>query len=155
MRLFLECKPDETLAVALGVPSHAIIHCHGKGKVSKNLRKNSGVTGLVDEDAGRTETPTLKKYADVSSGHGVKLKQDKEQNNRLVVVCPKLEDWVIETAKASGVKMTKYNLSENPNALHADINYRLPNFQRLLAELLEQKSPRLLHLKALLEGKNG
>lgn len=154
MRLFLECKPDETLAAALGVPSRTIVHCHGKGRVSKNLRNNSGVTGLVDEDAGRTETPTLKRYTEVSTGHGVILKQDKAQKNRLVVVCPKLEDWVIETAKASGVKMAKFNLSENPNALHADINYRLPNFQRLLAELLGQKSPRLLHLKALLSGKD-
>jgi|SRR5208283_2780634 len=154
MRLFLECKPDETLAVALGVPSRAIIHCHGKGKVSKNLRNNSDVTGLVDEDAGMTETPTLRKFVEINSNHDLRLKLDKAQNNRLVVVCPKLEDWVIETAKASSVKMTKYNLTENPNALHADINYRLPNFQRLLAELLDQKSPRLLCLKALLSGKN-
>lgn len=154
MKVFLECKPDETLAVALGVPSRIIIHCHGKGRVSKNLRKQSGVTGVVDEDPGNTETPTLKKYAEVSTNYSLRLKLDKVQNNRLIVVCPKLEDWVIETAKATGVKMAKYNLSENPNVLHADINYRLPNFQRLLAELLEKKSPRLLHLKALLSGRN-
>jgi len=59
MTLFLECKPDETLAVALGVPGRAIVHCHGKGKVSRNLRDHAGVTGMVDEDAGNTETPTL------------------------------------------------------------------------------------------------
>ena len=155
MKVFLECKPDETLAVALGVASRIVIHCHGKGKVSKNLWKRSGVTGLVDEDPGNTETPTLSKYVEVSCNYGLRLKLDKSQNNRVIVICPKLEDWVIETAKAVGIKMAKYNLSENPNALHADINYRLPNFQRLLTELLEERSPRLLHLKALLSGKNG
>ena len=152
MKLFLECKPDETLAVALGVPGRAITHCHGKGKVSKNLRDHSNVIGMVDEDAGNTETPTLKKYAEVSASYGVRLKLEKVQNNRLVVICPKLEDWIIEAAKSASVKMTKYNLSENPNALHADINYRLPNFQRLLAELLELNSPLLLRLKSLLAG---
>jgi len=154
MKLFLECKPDETLAVALGVPVRGIIHCHGKGKVSRNLRDHSDVVGMVDEDLGTTETPTLKKYEEVSASYGVKLKRDKVQKNRLVVICPKLEDWVIESAKASKVKMAKYNLSENPNALHADINYRLPNFQRLLADLLNLNNPRLLYLKALLAGKD-
>jgi hypothetical protein len=96
----------------------------------------------------------LKKYAEVSAGYSVKLKLDKVQNNRLVVICPKLEDWVIDAAKASQVKMAKYNLSENPNALHADINYRLRNFQRLLADLLKLENPGLLRLKALLAGGN-
>jgi hypothetical protein len=152
MKLFLECKPDETLAVALGVSPRAVIHCHGKGRVSRNLRDHSGVTGMVDEDAGATETPTLREFAEVSNAYNVRLKLHQVQKNRLVVICPKLEDWVIEAAKASHVKMTKYNLSEYPNALHADINYRLPNFQRLLAELLSLKSPRLLRLQALLAG---
>ncbi|HEV2329839.1 MAG TPA: hypothetical protein VGY56_13735 [Verrucomicrobiae bacterium] len=150
MRLFLERNSDETLAVALGVPGRTITHCHGKGKVSKNLRKHSGVTGLVDEDPGSTETPTFVAYKEVSFGHGVRFKLDRKQNNRLIIVCPKLENWVIETAKAAGVKMERYKLSDHPNELHADVNYRLPNFQRLLADLLERKSPRLLHLKALL-----
>lgn len=155
MKLFLECKPDETLAVALGVESRAITHCHGKGRVSRNLREHSGVIGMVDEDAGTTDTPTLKQFVEVSAGYGITLKFEKVKNNRLVVLCPKLEDWVIEAAKASGIKMIKYNLSEKPNTLHADINFRLSNLQRLLADLLEQKNPRLLRLQELLAGKNG
>lgn len=152
MRRFLECKPDEALAVALGVPGRSIVHCHGKGRVSRNLQRHSGVTGLVDEDIGSVEPATLTRYLEVSVQHDLKLKEDSNQGNRLVVVCPRLEDWIIKTAKASDLKMEDFNLSELPNALRADINYRLPNLKRLLNRLLELESPRLLHMKALLAG---
>jgi hypothetical protein len=154
MRLFLECKPDETLAVALGVPRHAIIHSHGKGRVSRSLSRHSGVTGMVDEDFGSAEPTTLGKFVEVSDDHGVKLKVDKTQNNRLIVICPRLEPWLIKTAKAAGVRMGDFGLSENVQALDSLINHRLPNVERLLNTLLEASSPRLLRVKALLSGKN-
>ncbi len=152
MRLFLECKPDEVLARVAGVPPHAIVHSPGKGSVAKLLGKHPGVTGMVDEDRGSAEPRSLKQYVQVSDTHDLRLRIDKSSNNRLVVVCPKLEDWLIKTAKTASVKMTKYSLSENPRELHADINTRLPNMERLLHELLELKSPRLLDLKTLLAG---
>jgi hypothetical protein len=154
MTLFLECKPDETLAVAVGVPRKSIVHSHGKGKVSKNLRKNSGVVGMVDEDFGSAEPATLSKFVELSANHDVKLRMHKPQNNRLVVICPRLEPWLIKTAKAVGVKMEDFNLSENVQNLDSMINYRLSNVERLLARLLEKQSPRLLHLKQLLLAQN-
>ena len=154
MKLFLECKPDEVLAQVAGVPSRVIVHSPGRGNVSKLLSKNSGAMGLVDEDPMSAEARTLSKFAEVSAAYGVRLKCNKARNNRLVVLCPKLEDWVIETAKAAKMKMDdrRFNLSENPRDLHADINFRLPNLERLLKDLLQAKSPRLLHLKSLLSG---
>jgi hypothetical protein len=152
MKLFLECKPDEVLARVAGVPPHAIVHSPGKGNVSKLLGKHSGVTGMVDEDFGSAEPRTLKQYVQVSDTHDLRLKIGKGGKNRLVVVCPKLEDWLIKTARMASVKMTVFSMSENPRELHADINTRLPNLERLLQELLEVKSPRLLHLKSLLAG---
>jgi hypothetical protein len=150
MRLYLECSADEVLAQVAGVPVRAIIHSHGKGKVSKSLAKNSGVTGMVDEDLGSAEPRTLSQYALVSDTHDLKLRIDKSRNNRLVVVCPDLEEWLVKTAKSASVKMADFSLSEDPRALHAEITTRLPNMQRLLRELLERKNPRLLHLKTLL-----
>jgi len=154
MRLFLECKPDETLAVTLGVTRSLVIHSHGKGRVSKNLKKHSGVIGMVDEDFGSAEPTTLSKFAEVSSNHDLKMKVDKSQSNKLIVICPRLEPWLIKTAKAAGVKMDEFNLSENVQDLDSIINYRLPNIERLLVELLAKRSPRLLHLKELLLAAN-
>ena len=150
MTLFLECRPDETLARALGVPRRAIVHSHSKGAVSKNLGKKTSARGLVDEDPGSSEPTTLRRFTEVSAAHDLKLKEDRARNNTLVVVYPRLEDWIIKTAKAANVKLERFNLSENPLELHADINQRLTNLARLLETLLEAKSPRLLHLKSLL-----
>ncbi len=150
MRLFLECKPDEILARVAGVPRRAIVHSHGKGKVSKYLAKNSGVSGLVDEDPGSPEPTTLSKFVVISDTHDVRLKTDEAVNNRLVILCPRFEDWVIKTARATNVKMEKFGLSENPREFHAEVNQRLPGLERLLQELMGLNSPRLLHLKSLL-----
>jgi hypothetical protein len=150
MRLFLECKPDETLAVALGVPRRAIVHSHGKGRVSKSLSRNSGVVGMVDEDPGSAEPTTLSKFTEVSAQHDVRLREEKARNNRLVVICPRLEPWLVKTAKAAGVRMEDSGLSENVQVLDSVINHRLSSLKRLLNALLAASSPRMLHLKALL-----
>jgi hypothetical protein len=150
MKVFLECKPDEMLARVAGVPPCVIVHSPGKGNVAKLLGKHSGVIGMVDEDLGSAEPGTFRHYAQVSDTYDLRLRVQKDSKNRLVVVCPKLEDWLIKTAKTASIKMEDFSMSENPRALHADINARLPNLKRLLLELLKRESPRLLHLKALL-----
>ena len=152
MTLLLECNADEVVARALGVPRRSIIHSHGKGRVSQSLNKCNDVAALVDEDPESPEPLTLSRYVEVDHNHDVCLKRDKSRGNRLVVVCPKLEDWLIKTAKSANVKMSDFNLNDRPGDLHADINQRLPNLQRLLNHLLELQSPRLLHLKSLLAG---
>ena len=150
MRLFLECRPDETLAMVLGVPRKAIVHSHSKGRVAKSLATHSGVAGMVDEDFGEKEPLSFRRYSEVSFTHDVRLRLDSERKNRLVVVCPRLEPWLMKTAKVANVEMGRFGLPTNLRDLDADINYRLPSLERLLNALLEAKSPRLLHLRALL-----
>ena len=150
MTLFLECKPDEVLAVTLGVSRKSITHNHGKGRVSRSLQKNSGVVGLVDEDPGSAEPAAMKQFSEVSINHDVRLKINKSRKNRLIVLCPRLEPWLIKSAKAAGVKMDEFGLSENVQVLDSMINHRLQNVERLLAALLSAPSPRLLYLKSLL-----
>ncbi len=152
MRLFLECKPDETLAVALGFPANAIVHSHSKGRVAKSLSRHTGVLGMVDEDFGEREPASLRRFTELSSMHEIRLKTDKERNNQLVVICPRLEPWLMKTARASGLELQRFGLGNSLRDLDADINHRLPNLQRLLNELLTVKSARLLHLQTLLIG---
>lgn len=148
--LLLECYPDEVLARALGIDRQSIRHSHGKGKLSQSLGKLNGVVGMVDEDPGSAEPATLAKFVETQASHDLKLKIDKSRGNRLVVICPKLEDWLIKTAKNSAVRLADFGLSDRAGNLHADVNQRLPNLERLLARLLELKNPRLLLLKSML-----
>jgi hypothetical protein len=118
------------------------------------LKKNSAVVGLVDEDPGSAEPVTLSRFVVISRLHDVMLKVDKINNNRLIVLCPRLEAWLIKTAKAVELRMEEFGLSEDLQVLDSMINARLPNIERLLKKLLEVQSPRLLHLNLLLAGGN-
>lgn len=150
MKLFLECLPDETVELALGVPRRTVVHSHSKGRVAKGLEAHSGVVGMVDEDYGQNEPASLRKFKGASAAHDLLSKTDPVTKNRLVVICPNLEAWLIKTAKVANVDMAQFHLPARPGELHAEINFRLPNLQRLIAKLLELSSPRVLHLKELL-----
>jgi hypothetical protein len=149
MRLFLECKPDQTLAVALGFPEKDVVHSHGKGRVSNYLSKHQGVIGLVDGDFGSSEPRGLKDYVEKRHEHGVRLRTNPNRENRLIVLCPRLEPWLIQAAKTSGVKMETFGLPEKLHDLDALINQRLPNVGRLVEELLRRNNPAICFLQSL------
>lgn len=150
MNLYLECYPDETLAQSVGVGPRDIIHCHGKGGVAKHLAKRLAVIGLVDEDPGSAEPANLRGFAERSCQYDIRFKVDAQRGNRLLVICPRLEPWLLKTAKSAGVEMAEFGLSDRLRDLDAEINQRLGNLSRLLKRLAELKSPRLGHLQNLL-----
>lgn len=152
MSLFVECKPDETLAFALGVARRDIEHALGRSSVCAQLSRRTGVTGMIDEDPDTAPQHYLKNLTEQSWEHSVRLLFDKERNNRIVVLSPRLEEWLVQTAKNAGLKMTNFGFeSDNGLQLHAEINQRLGSLQRLIEALLAAKSPRLLRLQALLK----
>jgi hypothetical protein len=152
MSLFVECKSDETLAFALGVASGDIEHALGRARVCAQLSRRTNVTGMIDEDPGAVYHPYLKDLAEQSWEHNIRVLFDKERNNRIVVLSPRLEEWVVQTTKSASLKMTDFGFeSDNGLQLHAEINQRLGSLQRLIEALLSAKSPRLLRLQTLLK----
>src|SRR5258708_36736201 len=125
MTVFLECLPDETLAASLGVAKKAIVHTDDKGRVCHNLAKNRGVIGMVDEDPLSAQPTYMKTLSEISYEDDIRVLLDKERQNKMVVVCPRFENWLIKTAKQTNVKMADFGLSENPHELHSVINQRL------------------------------
>jgi hypothetical protein len=84
--------------------------------------------------------------------HDVRVYVDNKRQNRLVVICPRLEDWLVQCAKSSKLKMTDFGFeSDNGLFLHREINHRLSNVERLVAELLAVKNPRILRLQDLIK----
>ena len=152
MSLFVECKPDETLAFALGVARRDIDHALGRARVCAQLSRHKGVTGMVDEDPG-TVTPTyLKLLTEQRWEHGIRVLLDETRKNRMIVLSPRLEEWLVQTTKSAGLKMTDFGFeSDNGLQLHAEINERLESLQRLIEALLTAKSPRLLRLQVALK----
>jgi hypothetical protein len=161
MRLFLECKPDETLATTLGVPPKFIIHSHGKGKISKCLSNCSSAIALIDEDPGAAVPTYLKNVKSEAERnqepgrtqrHDIRVYIDKKRDNCIIELSPRLEEWRVQTAKDAGLKMTDFGFeSDQGTRLHAEINQRLNNLKQLVEALRHAKSPRLLRLQELLK----
>ena len=152
MNLFVECKPDEALAHALGVPCKNIEHALGRGRVCTQLSRRTNVIGMVDEDPGSALPSYLKLFVEHSWEHGVRVLLDAKRNNRMIVLSPRLEEWLVQTTKGAGLKMTECGFeSDNGLQLHAEINHRLESLQKLIDKLLAAKSPRLLRLHSLLK----
>lgn len=151
MSLFVECKSDETLAFALGLARRDVEHALGRASVCAQLSRRKNAVGMVDEDPGSAAQPYLKRLTEQSWEHEVRVLVDKERNNRVIILSPRLEEWLVRSAKESGLKMTDFGFeSDTGLQLHAEINQRLGSLERLVKELLQIQSPRLLRLRNLI-----
>jgi len=148
--LLLECKPDEELARRLGRVRRDCLHLNDKGRVCNWLKRKSGLVAMIDEDPGATQPPYLHELKLISDAHGIRVLIDESRDHRVIILQPRLEEWVIATAKAASVALEEFGLSERGNDLHREINSRLPGFAKLIDRLLETRSVRLVRLKELI-----
>jgi hypothetical protein len=154
--LFVECKPDYAL-VALLSP-RKVEHAGNKVGVIKKLVRSPGVPnfensmGMVDEDPLSTRDPDLRHFTELARSNRAKIKvlHYRLLNNRLIVLCPRLEEWIIAAAREAQVRLTDYNLPDNPTALHEIINLRTDNFEDLI-KTLRGRSSRVGELQRLLK----
>jgi hypothetical protein len=81
---------------------------------------------------------------------GLLLLADMARDNRLVVLRPRLEEWILAAANEAGLDVRAYGLPRTPRQLHGAINTNLDKFERLLHVLGARLSPRLKTLGELL-----
>lgn len=151
MTLHLECDADEQVALSLGVTRRAISHQGGRGEVCNKLKKGKDLLGMVDEDPQARPTEYMRTLPAQSFEHGVRVLTDTQRNNRLLILCPKLENWLVKAAHDAALRLSEFGLPDNAHALHGVSNFRLRNIDQLVRRLLAVKSPRVLHLQALLK----
>jgi len=151
MKIYLECKPDEKLMMALGITRKEITHANDKGRVCNYLKNSENCIGLIDEDPGKAQPSYLSNLPAKKEKHGIKVLVDKKKNNTVIVLCPYLEAWVVNTAKKSKVDPGNFGLPGKAKDLHKVINYRLSQFNKLISALEEQQNKPLLYLKSLLQ----
>lgn len=72
--------------------------------------------------------------------------------HRVIVLRPRLEEWIIDAAKAARVRMSDFGLSDRGNELHREITSRLGAFARLVDALSAAGSKHLARLRELLIG---
>ena len=156
MKVLVECNADEKLLRALGVSKKQLRHERCKGEVVKRVLKFDCATGLIDEDPASAQPRELDNYKQVQAAEGLRLLARRDdKNKRLIIICPKLEDWLIQRAKSSGIRPKDYGLPSDPDKLHSIPRYeQKEGFCRFLAELKERDSGMHLLRRWILEAES-
>jgi len=153
--IYIECKADYTLVTSITDLSRKdIVHGSNKGNICKQLRGQRNCKALLDQDP-LSAQPRYLKEARVESDlsqYDLKLLHG-TNNNYLVILCPRLEAWILKSAKEASVDVSKYDLPNDEGKLHGLINISLEKFENLLEDL-KGSSGRLKALKRLLESQN-
>jgi hypothetical protein len=98
----------------------------------------------------------LDNYKQVQAAEGLHLLTRRDdKNKRLIVVCTRLEDWLIERAKSSGIRPEDYDLPSDPDKLHSIPRYeQKDDFCSFLEELKERDSGMNLLRRWILEAES-
>ena len=147
MEIFGECNTEKVLIEILGFKPH---HVSGRSRVINKLKRRKNTVGIVDSDPGRPSPHYMDHFIennDLSSKkHGFKVLHDPKNNNWLIVLQPRFEEWIINIAKAEKVTLKEYSLPEDPDKLHAILtakrNERI--LKRLLNDLKDSSALRSL-----------
>jgi len=150
----VECDADVALVRVLTSLSRRRVVCVvGRSQVLKKLiRKYTDSIGMIDQDPHTVHSRKyIERFREVEYPERFRLKvlHHNRSNNRLIVLCPRLEEWIIAASGESNIHLNRYNLSHNPEQLHAIINIKTDQFQRLVKELM-QSSQRVQALRDLL-----
>lgn len=137
MRVLVECYPDAAVLRAIGVTKKHLRHERCKGEVVKRVLKLDRAVGVIDEDPGSAQPRDLNNYKEKEAAEGLRLLvRHGSADRRLIVVCPRLEDWLIARAIAVGIKPQDYDLPSDPHRLHGIPHYEdRQTFQQFLTEL--------------------
>lgn len=153
--IVVECNADATLVKCLtNIPKANIIHeFKGKPGVCNQLMENlTNSKGLIDEDPRAGQHPYVKRARPHGSfiQEDIKYLHDASRNNDLIVLCPKLEDWILKSAEIANIDVRRHGLPNDANALRKVIDYKLNEFRILIHMMARRKSARILALKGLL-----
>lgn len=151
-RIYGECSADEVLARILGgFPKRSIVHeLKGKAAVVSQVGQRTKTKGLVDEDPQSVQPLYLQniRLQNALPGHGLIHRYDAKRQNHIIVLCPRLEEFVCRAARLAKVSIGDYGLPADPKKLHSVINDDIDKFSRLVNDL-KQSQP-LLELERLL-----
>ncbi|HVA66813.1 MAG TPA: hypothetical protein VNK24_07805 [Elusimicrobiota bacterium] len=149
--ILVECNADVALVESLGIGRREREHSGDKGRVCKKVKKSSGAAGLVDEDPGSPSPDYMAGLRPVFERHDIRVLADASSRNRVIVLCPELEVWLLETARQASLTMGDCGLPAFPTELHDILGDKPEKMGKLVETLKQKKSVRLRILEDLLK----
>jgi len=150
-RIVLEYNADEALMMALGISKKEIQHQPNKGAVCNYQKKEAIPIAIIDEDPGAGQPKILSDFSTKTTQHGVRLLIHRNLNQKIIVIQPFLENWLIDRCSSAKIDPQEYGLPNSGKGLHKVVNNRLEQFKRLIKALLHAKDPGLLALKEIID----
>jgi len=135
----VEDGPHKSLLCSLRIPRKSILVMGAKGNVIKKLKERPGDIGIVDEDPGSilAQSHELANYREIERGEGLQLlARSGSRGQRLIVLCPIVENWLMDRANTCGIDPKLYHLPSTGKELKNLPHYEeKESFRRFLGEL--------------------
>lgn len=122
MTLFVECYADEALVCGLGIAKRDIRHAFGRGEVCNLLKKTPQARGLIDEDPLSAPAHYLDGLRVVREIAGFRVLQDAAGEHTVVVLTPRLEEWILAAARLDKITLVEYGLPDDAHRFREEVN---------------------------------
>ena len=133
----VECYTDRFLVNELGF--RKVRHCTGKGDVLRSVEKSQVLIGMIDEDPGKSQPASLRRYTELERRESVRVLTDNNNPGSLIIVLlPDLEGWLLKRAKTQGIDMRSFGLPDTQEGLHTPHIEKRRNYQEFVRQLLDQ-----------------
>lgn len=145
--VYVECKADFSLIKSImKIPKRKIYHAGCKSELCKKLEKQDDCIGLMDEDPLSVQPSYIKKMEVVSTLPQCDLTvlHESSKRNYIVILCPRLEDWIVRTAQEAGIRLEKYGFPRDPDEFHERVNSNLEKFEMLIENLTDSRRMKTL-----------
>jgi len=125
--IFPECFLDQELLLLLGVTRKQINKATDIADVMKKfgqeVYRDSKAVGFVDLNETNSQPSRLQRFQDVREQDDLIWKQGLESKHILIVVRPRLEDWIYSAAHSVGINPAQppYYLPKSAKDLHDSI----------------------------------
>ncbi len=129
---FVECNADLELVFFAGIEKKRLKHAGNKSEVLKSIRKKPNSLGIVDEDPSSAQPSFLSKLQIDHEENGLRILRHPQSGNVVVVICPRLEEWILQCASNSKIDVAQLGLPRNGRDFHSVINLNLARFRHLL-----------------------
>jgi hypothetical protein len=131
--ILVECNPDEYILTALAIPKSSIRHETGKGEILQKIKRGKANKALIDQDPNSNQPGELLNYVIVEENEYTALLKDRDRQNSVVMVKPRLEEWLLQRAKANRIDPANFDLPREGNALHKMIHVEKKGSFRILS----------------------
>lgn len=158
LNILPECYVDTKVAEMIS-QSSKYNHQHGCGQIAnqlKNTFKNKVALGIIDED--RDKGPIANyflEFIEVKSENGLILKRHTERAQYLILICPEIEEWLLNNANFVEVDPIYYNLPKHLQEFKhitkkQNINTNI-GFYQFIKTLLIKEAPGIITLRNWIE----